>query len=233
MNIALIIAGGKGERMKSVTPKQFLVIEGKPVIIHTLEKFQNHPRIDVIAVVCIKGWDDDLKDYARQFGITKLKHVIRGGNVGQESIKNGIMAMADNYDGDAVVLIHDAIRPNLSTKIISDCISSIEQHGLSVVVLPCNEAMLETSDGISSSRAYPRSQLRRTQTPQGARLSQLVELHKKAAEKGIDNSIATCTLATEVGESVWFVEGSFKNVKITTPEDIDIFRALLEVKDQV
>lgn len=233
MNIALIIAGGKGERMKSPTPKQFLVIEGKPVIIHTLEKFQNHPRIDVIAVVCIRGWERDLEEYALQYGITKLQHIIPGGSVGQESIKNGIMALANSYDGEAVVLIHDAIRPNLSAKIISDCITSIEQHGLSVVVLPCNEAMLETSDGVSSTRAYPRSALRRTQTPQGARLTQLVDLHKKAAEKGIDNSIATCTLATETGECVWFVEGSFKNVKITTPEDIDIFRALLEVKDQI
>lgn len=233
MNIALIIAGGKGERMKSEIPKQFLIIDGKPVIIYTLEKFENHPDIDAIAVVCIKGWEQDLRDYAVQFGIKKLKHIIPGGSVGQESIKNGIMALADIYGGDSVVVIHDAIRPNLSSTIISDCIKSIEEHGLSVVVIPCNEAMMETSDGLSSTRAYPRSQLRRTQTPQGARLDQLVALHEKAAQMGITNSIATCTLATEVGERIWFVEGSFKNVKITTPEDIDIFRSLLEVRDQV
>lgn len=233
MNIALIIAGGKGERMKSPTPKQFLVIEGKPVIIHTLEKFDQHKDIDLIAVVCIKGWEDDLQNYAIQYGIKKLKHIIPGGSVGQESIKNGIMALADIYSDDSVVLIHDAIRPNLSSTIISNCITSIKDHGLSVVVIPCNEAMMETTDGVSSTRAYPRDQLRRTQTPQGACLGQLVALHEKAAEMGITNSIATCTLATEVGERIWFVEGSFKNVKITTPEDIDIFRSLLEVKDQV
>ena len=233
MNIALIIAGGKGERMKSVTPKQFLVIDGKPVIIHTLEKFEQHRNIDIIAVVCIDGWEEDLRAFATQYGIKKLKHIIPGGSVGQESIKNGIMALADIYSGDSVVLVHDAIRPNLSSTIISNCIKSIEEHGLSVVVVPCNEAMMETHDGLSSTRAYPRDQLRRTQTPQGARLNQLVALHHKAAEMGITNSVATCTLATEVGERIWFVEGSFKNIKITTPEDIDIFRSLLEVKDRV
>lgn len=226
--IALIIAGGVGARMQQAIPKQFMTVFDKPVIAYTMEKFENHPAIDVIAVVCLDGWENILSSYAKQYKISKFKHIFPAGAVGQESIKNGIMGLAEHYDEDSVVLIHDAIRPNLSEDNISDCISSIEKNGFTVVVVPCNEAMMETYDFESSEKSFPRDNLKRTQTPQGARLGQLVELHKKAKEKGILNSVATCTLVTEVGDKIYFSAGSPKNIKITTPEDIDIFKALLK-----
>lgn len=226
-NIGLIIAGGVGARMQQAIPKQFMTVFDKPIIAYTMEKFEKHPSIDVIAVVCLDGWDNILSSYAKQYGISKLKHIIPAGKVGQESIKNGIFELAKHYSEDSIVLIHDAIRPNLSRDVISDCIAVTKQNGNAIVCVPCQEAMLETQDKISSTSSYPRDNLKRTQTPQGFKLGTIVNAHKKAAELGITNSVASCTLMIEIGEKVFFSAGSEKNIKLTTPEDIEIFKALL------
>lgn len=226
--IALIIAGGIGSRMGQAIPKQFLTVYDKPIIAYTMEKFENHPAIDAIAVVCLDGWEHILESYAKQYKITKLKHIFPAGAVGQESIKNGIMGLDKFYDDDAIVLIHDAIRPNLSKDIISDCIDMTKQYGNAIVCIPCQEAMLETKDKICSESSYPRDNLKRTQTPQGFKLGIIKNAHIKAAELGITNSIASCTLMIEVGEKVFFSMGSEKNIKLTTLEDMEIFKALLD-----
>lgn len=226
--IALIIAGGIGSRMGQAIPKQFLTVYDKPIIAYTMEKFENHPAIDAIAVVCLDGWEHILESYAKQYKITKLKHIFPAGSVGQESIKNGIMGLAKFYNDDAIVLIHDAIRPNLSKDIISDCIDMTKQYGNAIVCIPCQEAMLETKDKICSESSYPRDNLKRTQTPQGFKLGIIKNAHIKAAELGITNSIASCTLMIEVGEKVFFSMGSEKNIKLTTLEDMEIFKALLD-----
>ena len=129
MNIALIIAGGSGERMHQDIPKQFLSINDRPVIVYTLEAFEHHPEIDEIAVVCIEGWEQVLMAYARQFGITKLKSVIPGGDCGQASIRNGVYALEESHSKDDIILIHDAIRPLVSAEIISDCIRVTSMYG--------------------------------------------------------------------------------------------------------
>lgn len=230
MNIALIIAGGVGVRMGADIPKQFLKVDNKPVVAYTMEVFQKHSLIDVIAVVCVDGWTDDLAMYAKQYSITKLKHIILGGKNGQDSIRNGVYELEKIYGKDAIVLIHDAIRPLLSGDIIVDCIKVTEQYGNAITVIPCAEAMLVTDNQINSSELYPRDQLKRTQTPQGFRLGAICDLHRRALEKGITNSVASCTLMVEMGEKVYFCKGSEKNIKLTTPDDMDIFRALLSVE---
>ena len=230
MNIGLIIAGGIGARMKKAIPKQFMTVFDKPIIAYTLEKFQNHPSIDVIAVVCVNGWDTILESYAKQYKITKLKHIIPAGKVGQESIKNGLNELSKHYSENDIVLIHDAIRPNVSLDIISDCLKTINENGSAVVVIPCNEAMMMTDDFICSEKAFPRDHLKRTQTPQGATLGKLLSIHKKAKDLNITDSVATCTLMTEVGEKIYFSAGSPKNIKITTPDDVDIFKSLLKME---
>lgn len=220
--------------MGSEIPKQFLEVEGKPIIIWTLEQFQSMEDIDALAVVCIDGWQDELRRQAEQHSITKLRHIVKGGDVGQESIRLGLCELAAaHYEPDSVVLIHDAIRPLVSHDIVRGCIRCVEEHGFSVVVLPCNEAMLKVGvDGMSAQEAYPRDELRRTQTPQGGRLGDLIALHRKAAQQGVTNSVATCTLCVELGESVWFCDGSFENIKITTPEDIAVLRAILREREK-
>ncbi len=231
MNIALIIAGGVGKRMNCEIPKQFMTVYDKPVIIYTLEAFEKHPAIDAIAVVCLAGWEDVLRNYSNQYGIKKLRHIIPAGSVGQESIHNGIFELAKHYPGDSLVLIHDAIRPMVSADIISDCIAVTRKKGNAITCIPCQEAMLKTDDFESSVAAFPRDNLKRTQTPQGFVLDIIINAHKKAAEKGITNSIASCTLMTEIGETVYFSSGSEKNIKLTRPEDLDIFKALLNIRE--
>ncbi len=226
-NIGLIIAGGSGSRMRFAVPKQFMTVMDKPVIIYTLEKFEKHPSIDVIAVVCLEGWENILAGYAKQYGITKLKHIAPAGQVGQESIKNGLWELKKHYDGDSVVLVHDGNRPMVSNDVISDCIAITKQRGNAITCIPCQEAMLETKDGVASNVSYPRENLKRTQTPHGFKLKDLVEAHELAAQKGITNSVASCTLMIELGKQVFFSNGSEKNIKLTTPEDVEIFKALL------
>lgn len=230
MNIALIIAGGSGNRMHQDIPKQFLTVNEKPVIIYTLEAFQSHPEIDAIAVVCIEGWEHVLTAYAKQFNITKLKHIAPGGENGQASIRNGIFELEKHYDSNDIVLIHDAIRPMVSAEIISDCITKTRMYGNAITVIPCAEAMLQTNDAIVSSGSYPRDNLKRTQTPQGFKIGDIAQLHRDALEAGITNSVASCTLMIEMGKQVYFSNGSEKNIKLTTVDDIDIFKALLAAK---
>lgn len=229
-NIALLIAGGSGNRMQQNIPKQFLTVNEKPVIVYTLEAFQKHPGIDEIAVVCLESWEPVLWAYAKQFNIDKLKCVVKGGKNGQDSIRNGLFELEKHHDKDDIVLIHDAIRPMVSAEIISDNIRVCREYGNAITVIPCAEAMLRTEDGMESSSLYPRDKLKRTQTPQAFRLGEICNLHRRALEAGITNSVASCTLKVEMGEKVYFSRGSEKNIKLTTVEDIDIFKALLLAK---
>lgn len=225
--VGLLIAGGSGTRMKQDIPKQFLTVNERPVIVYTLEAFQRHASIDEIAVVCKEGWEHVLEAYAKQFNITKLKHIVAGGENGQDSIRNGVYELEKHFDKDDIVLIHDAIRPMVSEEIISDCIAVTKQNGCAIAVIPCAEAMLETEDGEQSNSSYPRDRLKRTQTPQGFKIGEICDLHRRALKAGITNSVASCTLKVEMGEPVFFSAGSEKNIKLTTVDDIDIFKALL------
>ncbi len=229
-NIALIIAGGSGQRMHQDIPKQFLTVNERPVIVYTLEAFQSHPDIDAIAVVCIEGWDQVLWAYAKQYNITKLQYVVPGGENGQSSIRNGVFELEKHFAPDDLVLIHDAIRPMVSAEIISDCIVKTRKYGCAITTIPCAEAMLQTQDGIVSEGSYPRDNLKRTQTPQGFPLAKICDLHRRALEAGVTNSVASCTLMIEMGEQVYFSAGSEMNIKLTTIEDMAIFKALLETR---
>lgn len=229
-NVALLIAGGSGNRMHQDIPKQFITVNEKPVIVYTLEAFQNHPEIDAIAVVCIEGWEQVLWAYAKQFNITKLKYVVPGGSNGQASIRNGVFELEKHFEPDDIVLIHDGIRPMVSAEIISDNIRVTLEKGNATTVIPCAEAMLQTEDGTQSVGSYPRDRLKRTQTPQAFHIGQICDLHRRALEAGITNSVASCTLMIEMGEQVYFSSGSEKNIKLTTVDDIDIFKALLVAK---
>jgi 2-C-methyl-D-erythritol 4-phosphate cytidylyltransferase len=233
MNVALIIAGGKGQRMQQEIPKQFLNVNDKPVIIYTLEAFQSHPDIDAIGVVCVDGWHDILKAYARQYKITKLEWVVSGGEKGQASIRNGLFHAEELYSPEDIILVHDAIRPMVSQEIISDCIVQCRRHGSAVAVVPCNTVALRRTTEQTSSEAVPRETLALTQTPQAFRVGKLAEAHRKALELGITNSIASCTLMVELGEVVHFSIGAETNIKLTTPDDLKIFKALLALKEQV
>ena len=231
MNIALIIAGGVGQRMGQDIPKQFINVDNIPVIVYTMAAFQKHPEIDAIEIVCVDGWHEVLYAYAKQFGISKLENVVSGGKNGQDSIRNGLYDIAKRHNDDNdLVLIHDAIRPLLSEEIISDNIRVCKEHGNAITVIPCNAAMLKTYDGIHSETQVPRDNLKETQTPQTFFLKDIIAAHKEALEKGIVASVASCTMSIELGRKLYMCKGSEKNIKLTTVEDVEIFKALLNAK---
>jgi len=234
MNIALIIAGGSGNRMGQDIPKQFMFIDNCPIIIRTMDAFQQHPDIEAIAVVCLKGWETVLQSYANQYNITKLRWIFPGGASGMESIHNGIYGLEDQgCADDDLVLIHDSVRPLLSQDIISSNIAICKAYGYAITGIQCREAILESEDGFSSESSIPRDKLIRTQTPQTFRLKNIIAAHEEAKAKGITNSVASCTLMAELGgREMHIVPGSEKNIKVTTVEDIEILKALLHTNKE-
>ena len=228
--IALITASGVGARMGQDIPKQFINIYDKPVIIYTLECFQNHPEIDAIVVVCLKGWESILEAYAKQFKITKLKSIINGGETGFESIIKGTEEVRRLFSDDDIILVHDGIRPNLSSEIISNNLAICEKYGNAITAIPCREAMIYTEDGLSGSKEINRDNLIRTQTPQAFKVGELSAMHAEAKKRGITNTVAMVTLLTDLGKTAYFSPGSEKNIKLTTTDDIEIFKALLNSK---
>ncbi len=232
MNIALLTAAGSGTRMHQDIPKQFIHVDNKPVIIHTMEAFQNHPSIDAIIVVTIESWTDVLWAYAKQFNITKLKWVVPGGETGQDSIKNGLDALKKEVGEDnTTVMIHDGNRPLVSTEIISDSLATYAKYGSAVAVIPCTEVVFESENGVSSCVSTEREKLFRTQTPHTYNLKDILDAHREAKEKGITNTAASCMLMKELGKMTYFSRGSEENLKITTTDDLKIFKALLHTKN--
>ncbi|MDH6367888.1 MULTISPECIES: IspD/TarI family cytidylyltransferase [unclassified Breznakia] len=230
MNVGLIIAGGSGTRMKQEIPKQFINVYDKPVLIYTLEGFQNHPEIDAIEVVCIDGWHDILWSYAKQYNITKLQWVISGGKTGQESIRNGVNNLMNVCDKDDIVVIHDGIRPMVDASVLSDVIIKAKQYGNAVTSLPYNEQIFVIDDEYSTTEYIPRETLRRVSTPQGYNYGKLKWAYDEAFEKeiGIYGSSYTNTMMVDLGERLYFAAGSDKNIKLTTPDDLAIFKAYIK-----
>ena len=234
MNTALILAGGTGQRMRQEIPKQFINVNDKPLIIYTLEAFQKHPQVDNILVVCLDGWHDILKSYAKQNKITKMQWVINGGNTGQESIRNGVYYLENICSSDDIVIIHDGIRPLVDETILSDVIVKCELYGNAVTSLPYNEQIFIKADEFTTRNYIPRDTLRRVSTPQAYKYGKLLWAYHEALETqiGILGASYTNTMMTDLGETLYFAAGSDKNIKITTPEDLELFKALLEIKNK-
>lgn len=232
MNIAIITAGGIGSRMSSKIPKQFLCVHDKPVIVHTLEIFQTAPDVDAIAVACLDGWENMLAACAEEYGIAKLKWMVRGGATGFESIRNAIRHISLEASPDDLIIVHDGNRMNLPQEIIPDAILTCRKYGSAVPVVPCVEAMLYSPDHCRSDQIIPRNELFRTQTPQVFPLKTLLWAFEEAEKRGIHDSVACCTLMIELGRPVRFFKGSELNIKITTADDILMARALLELREK-
>lgn len=231
-NIALIIAAGKGQRTRQDIPKQFINVYDKPILIYTLEAFQKHPDIDSIVVVCLDGWQDILRAYSKQYNITKLAKIVNGGNTVQESCRNGVFAMKDICADDDIVIIHDGIRPMVDVEVLSDVIATCKKYGNGVTSMPYNEQIFRKKDEISTNEYIVRETLRRVQTPQAYKFGKLHWAYTEAFEKeiGIYGSSYANTMMVDLGETLYFANGSDRNIKITTAEDIELFKALLSTK---
>ena len=230
MAVAIIIAGGSGSRMGQDIPKQFINVYDKPVLIYTLEGFQKHPMVDAIGVVCIDGWHDVLRAYAKQFGISKLKWVVSGGKTGQESIRNGVYNLEGKVSDDEIIIIHDGIRPLVDATVLTDVIMKCQKYGNAVTSMPYNEQIFVVDDEISTTEFIPRETLRRVSTPQAYRFDLLDSKYHEAFEKeiGIFGSHYTNTMMVELGVRLYFAAGSDKNIKLTTKDDLEMFKAYLK-----
>ena len=236
MNIAIVIAGGVGSRMGLDIPKQFVKVDGKTVLEYTLEGFQNHPLVDAIEVVCIKGWEDVLMKEARAYGITKLKWVVEGGSSCQESIRNGVYHLKDICSPDDIAVIHDGIRPLVDEAVLTDVMETALKFGNAVTSLPYNEQIfvVNAEDPATTTEYIPRETLRRVSTPQAYRYGLLESKYREAFEKGIGiyGSSYTNTMMVELGVRLHFAAGSDKNIKLTTPDDLAIFKGYLYRKNE-
>ena len=232
MNIALIIAGGKGNRMNQDIPKQFLNVFDKPVIIYTLEGFQRHPEIDAIEVVCLDGWSEVLRAYAKQFNIDKLKWVTPSGSTAQESIRNGVFALKDTCAEDDIIVVHDGIRPMVEDFVLSDVLVKCKEYGNAVTSLPYNEQIFMADDEKTTTRYIPRDALRRVSTPQAYTYGKLLWAYEKAFSEGIgiQNATYANTLMVELGERLYFAAGSDKNIKLTTTDDFELFKCYIKME---
>ena len=232
MNIAVIIAGGSGHRMGQDIPKQFINVYDKPVLIYTLEGFQEHSQIDAIEVVCIDGWHDVLRAYAKQFNITKLKWIVSGGDSGQESIRNGVFHLEGKVSDDDIIVIHDGIRPLVDASVLTDVLLKAKEFGNAVTSMPYNEQIfiVNKNDETTTTQYIPRETLRRVSTPQAYRFDILDKRYHEAFEKkiGIYGSSYTNTMMVELGETLHFASGSDKNIKLTTKDDLELFKAYLK-----
>lgn len=230
-NIAVIFAGGTGKRMNTKSrPKQFLELHGKPILVYTLEVFNNHPEIDGIILVILEPWIQYCKELISKYQLNKVKAVIAGGDTALESQKFGLLQAKEIYGDDAVVLIHDGVRPLVDDETISNNISSVKEHGTAITVTPAIETITIKNESGEIGQIIDRSRVEMARAPQSFQLKDILEAHRKAAEEG-KSFIDSASMMQYYGHALFTVEGSPENIKITTPNDFYTFRALVDARE--
>lgn len=232
MITALIFAGGTGERMNTRTkPKQFLELHGKPIIIHTIEHFENHPMVDNIVVVCLKDWIDECRKMLIKNFIRKVKWIVPGGNTSQESIFNGLSAIKNDIDNETIILIHDGVRPLITKELITENINSTRKHGSAITVSYATETIVNLDDTNKIKGISNRTKTRIAKAPQTFYFNDIWKLHQMAISDGLNNMIDSASLMQHYNYELHTVTCSPSNIKITAPSDYYIFRAIYEAKE--
>ncbi|MCI8936467.1 MAG: 2-C-methyl-D-erythritol 4-phosphate cytidylyltransferase [Lachnospiraceae bacterium] len=230
MNTALILAGGRDVRFKMDIPKQFVNVNNRPIIVYTLEIFQNHPDIDEIIVTCLEGWQEMVRVYGKQFNITKLKEIFPGGKDAQESTYRGLEILKDRMEQGDIVIVHDAIRPMVSEEIITKSIKMCLKKGMGVAATYIMDTIMHSGNGKEGFQSINRYEIMKVQTPQAFDFQVIWNLHQKAIEMNSLGAWDNSSMITNIGEKVYFSEGSDLNLKINTTEDVEMFRALYRMK---
>lgn len=233
MNIGVIFAGGVGQRMHTKgLPKQFLSIYNKPIIVHTLEIFEKVECIDAIVVSCVEEWIPRLQDLVYQFRLDKVKRIVPGGTSGQLSIYNGLVAAADITDGeDAIVLIHDGVRPLIDAELLNRNIEDVKKFGSSITSAVVKETIVEVDESGTISSVPNRAHARVARAPQCFELNDILAVHKKSLAKGKTDFVDSCTMMQAYGRQLHMTTGPFENIKVTTPDDFYTMRAIIEAKE--
>ena len=234
MNIALVFAGGTGQRMNTATkPKQFLELHGKPILIYTLEHFQYHPQIDAIVLVCLKDYIQYSRDLVKRFAITKVQKIVPGGHNGQQSIFNGLKVAFEQYGGDNIVLIHDGVRPLINEKIITDSINMVIEKGNAITVSPAIETVVMKNPNNTLGAVLERSDCYIAKAPQSFWLRDIYDTHLMNISTVNKTFIDSASLMQYYGHTLYTVYSSFENIKITTPSDYYIFRAIMDARENL
>ncbi len=237
-NIAIIFAGGVGKRLndnENAIPKQFLKINGKPIIIYTLEIFQRHEMIDKIYVSIHPDYYDYMQELVKHYYITKIAGIVKGGVTGQDSIYNALVKAQQENSADSLVLIHDGVRPNIKEDVITKNIECATKNGNAITCTSCHETIL-VSENHKNPQIVPfRKDTFAAQAPQTFRLNEIVEAHEitRKTNPTYENIVDSCTLFKTLDKQTFMVEGNMGNIKITTIEDLYILRALIRYKEDL
>lgn len=238
MNIAIIFAGGIGQRLnngENSTPKQFLKINDKPIIIRTLELFQTHKDIDKIYISIHPEYYEYMQDLVKYYYITKTVGIVNGGKTGQESIYNALKLAQKENPQDSIVLIHDGVRPNITEEVITKNIECTKKNGNAITCTSCFETILISENGINPEHVPYRKDTYAAQAPQTFRLGEVIEAHEitRKTNPNYTDIVDTCTLYKTLDKKTFMVKGNRGNIKITTIEDLYILRALIRYKEDL
>lgn len=230
---AVILAGGVGKRMGMSVPKQFIEVDGVPIIARTIQNFERNPLISNITIVCVPGFLNTIEEITQKFNLSKVNRVVPGGETSHDSIRNGVFSLSDELSDDDFVIIHDAVRPILPQKIIHSMIEVALKEGNACLAVPCYETVIISDDKTSGTKEIDRNSFVRVQTPQMYKYSFIRKLYEKADEDNLHDSVYANTLAIHYGKRIFFSPGFFYNFKITTPDDLPLYRALTGFSEEV
>lgn len=230
--VAVILAGGVGSRMGASQPKQFLEVAGKPVIAHTIERFERNTGVDAVLIVCVAGWEDCLNGIVEDYGLSKVRWIVEGGETGHDSTRNAIFFLRGHLAEGDYVVIHDAARPVLPQGAIDLMLETARERGNASLAIPCHETVIYTDDQVSGERELDRTKLMRVQTPQAYEYSSLLELYERAEAEDKHDFVYADLVLTYYGQPVFFSKGFTNNVKITRPEDIPLCESLMKFTDE-
>lgn len=234
MNIAVILAGGSGQRMNTKSkPKQFLDIYGKPIIVYTLEIFQEHKSIDLIVLVCKESWINYAKELIKKYNLTKVLNIIPGGKIGQESIFLGLETAYKKYDKDSIVLIHDGVRPLINKNLITNCLDCVNQNGNAITIAPALETIFKKKTDGTVGDIFKRSDCEIAKAPQCFYLRDIYATHLQAQKENKYDFIDSASMMQYYGYKLYTVRGPEENIKITNPSDFFVFRALIDAKENL
>ncbi len=232
-NYVILLAGGVGKRMQSEIPKQFLEVEGKPIIVYTIENFQRNDQIEKIVVVCVKDWIDHLRNLVQKYSLTKVEWITEGGNTGHDSIRNGVFFLKDKIEPDDYIIVHDAVRPVLPQKAIDEVIRVAHENGNASSSIACHPPIVYTEDFKSGIKDVDREHVMLTASPQMFRYGLALKCYENAEQENKHNFTFTSSLLIHYGERVYFAKGTTSNIKVTQKEDLALFGALLKVPEEL
>lgn len=232
-NYVILLAGGVGKRMGVDIPKQFIEVEGKPIIVYSIENFQKNDQVEKIVVVCVKDWIDEVQKLVEKYCLTKVEWIIKGGNTGHDSIRNGVFFLKDKIKPDDYIIVHDAVRPILPQKAINEVISVAHENGNASSSIACHPPIVYTEDHKSGITDVDREHVMLTASPQAYKYSLALKCYEKAEQENKHDFTFTSTLLIHYGERVYFAQGTTCNIKVTTKEDLALMSALIKIPEDV